>query len=111
MTPIHKILLVFTIALALPLCATLAHSGLGQCALCDCKAFAGGKSTNWRCACKHHYDHHYNNRKGPSSGLRSLPREQSPFEITLAAVRSIAARPSTRRGRNTLGSKAPDGAL
>jgi len=68
----RKIFFVLCLMLVLVLCAALAHSGLGQCALCDCKAFAGNKTTNWWCACKHHYDHHYNNRKGPPGGLRSL---------------------------------------
>ena len=74
MSPVRKILLVLSLMLVVLLCAALARSGLGQCALCDCKAFAGGSTTNWWCACKHHYDHHYNNRKGPPGGLRSLTR-------------------------------------
>jgi hypothetical protein len=68
----RKICFALSLALALLLCAALAHSGLGRCALCDCRAFAGNKTTNWWCACKHHYDHHYNNKKGPPGGLRSL---------------------------------------
>ena len=72
MSPAWKVLFALSLLLALLLCAALAHSGLGQCALCDCKAFAGGKTTNWWCACKHHYDHHYNNKKGPAGGWPSL---------------------------------------
>ncbi|MDR0239542.1 MAG: hypothetical protein LBI88_04830 [Deltaproteobacteria bacterium] len=74
MFPVRKILFVFSLMLALLLCATLTYSGLGQCALCDCKAFAGNSATNWWCVCKHHYDHHYNNRKGPPGGLQSPAR-------------------------------------
>ena len=74
MRPVPGFFLALILVLLLLLCAALAHSGLGQCALCDCKAFAGSKTTNWRCACKHHYDHHYNNRKGPPGGLRFLPQ-------------------------------------
>ena len=66
--------LILSLMLMLLLCAALEHSGLGQCSLCDCKAFAGSKTTNWWCACTHHYDHHYNNKKGPPGGLQSLAR-------------------------------------
>ena len=73
MSPVRKFFFALSLLLfALLMCATLAYSGLGQCALCDCKAFAGGKTTNWWCACSHHYDQHYNNRKGPPAGLQSL---------------------------------------
>jgi hypothetical protein len=71
---VRRIFFVFGVMLILLLCTALAHSGLGQCALCDCRAFAGSKATNWWCACKHHYDHHYNNRKGPPGGLQYLPQ-------------------------------------
>ena len=74
MRSVAKLFLALTLVSGLLLCAALAHSGLGQCALCDCKGFTGSDATNWWCACKHHYDHHYNNRKGPSGGLRSLTR-------------------------------------
>jgi len=72
MNSVRNIFLVLSVTLVVLLCAALAHSGLGQCALCDCKAFAGNQTTNWWCACKHHYDHHYNNKKGPPGGLHSL---------------------------------------
>jgi hypothetical protein len=66
----RKIFFAFSLLLALLLCAALAHSGLGQCAICDCKVFTGGKTANWWCTtCKHHYDQHYNNRKGPPAGV------------------------------------------
>ena len=74
MHPVRKMFFVLSLTLALLLSAALAHCGLGQCALCDCKAFAGNKATNWWCACEHHYDHHYNNKKGPPGGLQSLTR-------------------------------------
>jgi hypothetical protein len=71
MHPVRKFSLILGLIAVVLLCAALAHPGLGQCALCDCKAFAGNKTTNWWCACAHHYDQHYNNRKGPPAGLRS----------------------------------------
>ena len=74
MSPVHRFFLALSLVLALLLCAALAHSGLGQCALCNCRAFAGNKTTNWWCVCKHHYDHHYNNRKGPPAGLYNFER-------------------------------------
>jgi hypothetical protein len=74
MPPVRSIFLALIVTLVVLLCAALAYSGLGQCALCDCKAFAGSKSTNWWCACKHHYDQHYNNKKGPPGGLQSSRR-------------------------------------
>jgi hypothetical protein len=53
------------LALVSILTAGTAASGLGRCALCSCGGFSGGPTTNWRCVCEHHYDHHYNNKKGP----------------------------------------------
>jgi len=73
MRPARKLCFTLSLMLVLLLYAVMT-SGLGQCALCDCKAFAGSKTTNWWCSCKHHYDQHYNNKKGPPGGLQSLTR-------------------------------------
>lgn len=63
-----KILLILGAALCLTLGAGFAHGGLGRCALCKCEGFDGTPASNWYCSCKHHYDHHYNNKKGPRGG-------------------------------------------
>jgi len=72
MSPGRKIFFVLCLLLALLLYAAPTHPGLGRCAICACKVFTGGKTTNWWCTtCKHHYDQHFNNRKGPpAEGLR-----------------------------------------
>ncbi len=70
MTLRRKIFCVLLAALLSALCVGSAHCGLGRCAICPCEGFAGGPTSNWHCTvCAHHWDQHYNNKKGPKGGM------------------------------------------